>query len=241
MISSRVKPIISSASITTTSRHFSHSHIIQSNIGKLPIKLSHDVNLSIEDIPLEFCKSFTKGKQSYTLDRQIILKGPKGVLSTPIPKFININKSEHDIDASTKESIVNVSVNDTSDRIQRSMWGTVRALLQNNSIGITEGHLSIVKFVGTGYRAIIEDNPYTPGEKLVALKIGLPFTPKLRVPQGITVSSPSPNRLVVEGIDKQQVKLFAAVIREHKKPEPYKGKGIFIDHETIKLKERKIK
>jgi large subunit ribosomal protein L6 len=78
-------------------------------------------------------------------------------------------------------------------------------------------------------------------KKCVSLKIGFPYTPKLQIPEGLTVTSPNPTRLLIEGTDKQQVKLFAAVIREYKKPEPYKGKGIFVDDEKIKLKEKKVK
>jgi len=95
-----------------------------------------------------------------------------------------------------------------------------------------------VKFVGTGYRATLEEND---GKKYVSLKIGFPYTPKLPIPEGLTVTSPNPTRLLIEGANKQQVKLFAAVIREYKKPEPYKGKGIFVDDEKIKLKEKKVK
>jgi large subunit ribosomal protein L6 len=55
------------------------------------------------------------------------------------------------------------------------------------------------------------------------------------------LTSPNPTRLIIEGVDKQAVTQFAAKIREHKKPEPYKGKGIYVNDETIKLKEKKIK
>ncbi|EER36284.1 conserved hypothetical protein [Candida tropicalis MYA-3404] len=214
-------------------RSFSTSGRILSNVGKKPIKLYEGVNYSIESIPHEFCKSFTKGNQTYKLDRQVIINGPLGKLRTEIPDFINIKNDE-----SNKNLIVNVKK--PKNKIQRSLWGTYRSLLNNNIIGITEGHLSIVKFVGTGYRANLEKNEETK-EDLISLKIGLPFTPKLKIPKGLKVSTPSPARLIIEGIDKQQVKLFASVIREHKKPEPYKGKGIFVDDETIVLKQRKVK
>ncbi|ODV78163.1 ribosomal protein L6 [Suhomyces tanzawaensis NRRL Y-17324] len=213
-----------------TRRAFATSPIARTNIGKLPIKLNDSVQCFVEEIPYEFSKTFSKGKETYRLDRQIIIKGPKGVLKTAVPKFVQI---------SNVDNTITVSVDEPENKIQRSMWGTTRALLQNNFIGASEGHLAIVKFVGTGYRATIEEAPN--GKKVVALKIGYPYTPKLPVPEGLTISSPSPTRLLIEGADKQQVKLFAAVIRKYKKPEPYKGKGIFVDDETIKLKEKKIK
>ncbi|CAX39594.1 60s ribosomal protein, mitochondrial precursor, putative [Candida dubliniensis CD36] len=225
-------------SATTTAsfcRLFSSSTRTLSNIGKKPIKLYEGVNYSIESIPLEFCKKFTKRNKTFILDRQIITNGPLGKLRVEIPEFINISQTNNEND----KSII-VSVKKPENKIQRSLWGTYRSILYNNIIGITEGHLSIVKFVGTGYRAILEKDEKT-GEDIISLKIGLPFTPKLKIPKGLKVSSPNPARLVIEGSDKQQVKLFAAFIREHKKPEPYKGKGIFVDDEKIVLKQRKVK
>lgn len=217
----------------TSSRQFSTSRLCLSNIGKKPIKISDGVSYSIESIPIEFCKSFTKRNKRFVLDRQIVVKGPLGALRTELPKFIHIHNPQGD------NQQITVKVERPHNKTQRSLWGTIRSAIQNAIIGTSEGHLSIVKFVGTGYRAIIEKNE--KGEDVVALKIGFPYTPRLVVPPGLKVSSPNPARLVIEGCDKQQVKLFASLIREHKKPEPYKGKGIFVDGETVVLKERKIK
>lgn len=210
-------------------RLFSSSVCRPSYIGKSPVRLSEGMECFTEEIPFEFCKSFTKGKHTISLNKQIVVKGPKGVLKTAVPDFVTVTN---------ENNLVNVSVANPNDKIQRSMWGTSRALIQNNVVGISEGHLAIVKFVGTGYRATLEKD----GEDdVVSLKVGYPFTPKLKVPAGLTVTSPNPTRLLIEGINKQQVKLFAARIREYRKPEPYKGKGIFVNDETIKLKQKKIK
>lgn len=214
---------------TFGSRSLSTSLPRLSYIGKAPVRLTEGVECFTEEIPFEFCKTFTKGKSTISLNQQIVVKGPKGVLKTAVPGFVKIV---------SQNNAVEVNVEDPSDKTQRSMWGTSRALIQNNVIGTSEGHLAIVKFVGTGYRASIEE---VDGEKFVALKIGYPYMPKLKIPEHLTVSSPNPTRLLIEGIDKQQVKLFAARIREYRKPEPYKGKGIFVDDETIQLKQKKIK
>lgn len=200
-----------------------------SYIGKTPVRLNPGVEISTEQIPYEFCKTFTKGKHTITLKNQVVVKGPKGTMRAAFPEFVRLKQVDN---------LVEISVDDAEDKIQRSMWGTSRALIQNNVIGTSEGHLAIVKFVGTGYRASIETDG---GNQVVALKVGYPYTPKLQVPEGITVSSPNPTRLLIEGIDKQQVNLFAARIREYRKPEPYKGKGIFVNDETIRLKQKKIK
>lgn len=212
-----------------SARHFSSAFPKFSFIGKSPVRLSDGVECFTEEIPFEFCKSFTKGKDTITLNRQIVVRGPRGVMKLAVPEFVSIAK-DHDQ--------ITVSVEDPKDKIQRSIWGTSRALIQNHVIGTSEGHLAVVKFVGTGYRASIEKD----GEdSYVALKVGYPYTPRLKVPEGITVTSPNPTRLLIEGVDKQQVTLFAARIREYRKPEPYKGKGIFVGDETIKLKQKKIK
>lgn len=208
---------------------FSASFARSSHIGKMPIRLPDSISCTVLEIPLEFALSFTKAKESFFLTQNVVLKGPKGLLSTKVPGFVKI---------SNNNNVITINVEDPTHRIQRSLWGTTRAALFNNSIGILEGHLAICKFVGTGYRVTLETE--SNGQQYVYLKVGFPYTPKLPVPQGLTVTLPSPTRLFIEGTNLQQVKLFAAVIRNYKKPEPYKGKGIFVDNETIKLKERKI-
>lgn len=124
--------------------------------------------------------------------------------------------------------------------------GTTRAYLSNHVIGVSEGHIAILKLVGVGYRATIEDTATTveseyPGQKFVSLKVGYSHPVELGVPQGVTASVPQPTRILLEGIEKEVVNEFAAKIRRWRKPEPYKGKGIFVNGETIKLKAKKIK
>ncbi|RCK66126.1 54S ribosomal protein L6, mitochondrial [Candida viswanathii] len=216
-----------------TIRSFSTASRALSHVGKKPIKLYEGVSYTVQEIPSDFCRTFRKANKTFVLDRQVVIEGPLGKLRTPIPGFVNIAQ-----DPVTKNLLVSVA--DPGVKVQRSLWGTYRTLLSNNVIGTSEGHLAILKFVGTGYRASLEKDEVTGGD-VVALKIGLPYTPKLKVPKGLKVSSPSPARLVIEGTDKQQVKLFAAVIREFRKPEPYKGKGIFVNDEKIVLKQRKVK
>lgn len=80
-----------------------------------------------------------------------------------------------------------------------------------------------------------------PGQKFVSLKVGYSHPIELGIPQGVKASTPQPTRILLEGHEKQVVKSFAARIRKWRVPEPYKGKGIFVDDETIKLKAKKIK
>lgn len=124
--------------------------------------------------------------------------------------------------------------------------GTVRAYLHNHILGVSEGHTAILRLVGVGYRASVEDKattkePAYPGQKFVSLKVGYSHPIELGVPMGVKASCPQPTRILLEGIEKEVVKQFAAEIRAWRVPEPYKGKGIFVNEETIRLKAKKIK
>ena len=100
--------------------------------------------------------------------------------------------------------------------------------------------------MGVGYRASIEDKAETkeqeyPDQQFVSLKVGYSHPIELGVPYGIKASTPQPTRILLEGLEKQSLNQFAAQIREWRKPEPYKGKGIFVNNETIRIKSKKIK
>lgn len=103
-----------------------------------------------------------------------------------------------------------------------------------------------MRLVGVGYRATVENSAVTksqeyPGQQFVSLKVGYSHPIELGVPQGVKASVPQPTRILLEGCEKEVVMQFAAEIRQWRKPEPYKGKGIFVNGETIKLKAKKIK
>jgi large subunit ribosomal protein L6 len=122
----------------------------------------------------------------------------------------------------------------------------MRAHMQNYILGVSEGHSCVLRLVGVGYRATIENTAITkqpeyPGQQFVSLKLGYAHPIEMPIPVGVKVSIPQPTRILLEGCEKQVVAQFAAEIREWRKPEPYKGKGIFVNNETIKLKAKKIK
>lgn len=124
--------------------------------------------------------------------------------------------------------------------------GMVRAYLQNHILGVSEGHAAILRLVGVGYRATIEKSAVTKtpeydGQQFVSLKVGYSHPIELGIPKGVRASTPQPTRILLEGPEKEIVKQFAADIRAWRIPEPYKGKGIFVNDETIKLKAKKIK
>lgn len=124
--------------------------------------------------------------------------------------------------------------------------GTTRSHLQNYILGVSEGHTCILRLVGVGYRATIEKtattvSPEFEGQEFVSLKVGYSHPIELPIPRGVKASTPQPTRILLESVDKEVVTQFAAEIREWRRPEPYKGKGIFVNNETIKLKAKKIK
>jgi large subunit ribosomal protein L6 len=113
-------------------------------------------------------------------------------------------------------------------------------------MGVSEGHVCILSLVGVGYRATVEPTAVTkepeyPGQQFVSLKVGYSHPIELGVPKGVTASTPQPTRILLQSTEIQTVTRFAAEIKEWRKPEPYKGKGIFINGETIRLKAKKIR
>ncbi|KAI5299652.1 hypothetical protein KEM55_001900 [Ascosphaera atra] len=180
------------------------------------------------------------------------VKGPLGTLKLTLPSFSKLDYNEE-----TRR--VTFSVLDVMDKKQKSMWavsdadigpGTIRQLFNNTVLGVSEGHISILRMVGVGFRATVEPiktaattniKEEFPDQQFINLKVGYAHPIELPVPRGIKASTPQPTMILLEGTEKQAVKQFAAEIREWRRPEPYKGKGIFVDEETIRLKAKKIK
>ena len=103
-----------------------------------------------------------------------------------------------------------------------------------------------MSLVGVGFRASIESTattvtPEFPGQQFVSHKVGYTHPIELPIPKNIKASTPQPTRILLESVDKEAVTKLAAEIREWRRPEPYKGKGIFVNGETIKLKSKNIK
>lgn len=118
------------------------------------------------------------------------------------------------------------------DRTNRALHGTTRALIANMVKGVTTGYEKKLKIEGVGYQATMKG-------KAVELSVGFANKPLHTPPEGVSVTVPDPTTIMVTGIDKQKVGQFAAEIRASKKPEPYKGKGVRYDNETVRRKEGK--
>ncbi|KAI4242994.1 MAG: hypothetical protein L6R40_003685 [Gallowayella cf. fulva] len=218
----------------TRPRSFTTSAPHASRVGREPIALPRDVNLRLLDPPKRR-GAVTRVEPPKTIE----IEGPLGKASVQLPPFVS-----YSVDEAAKKATL--SVLDRSSRDQREMWGTTRSYLQNHILGVSEGHTAILRLVGVGYRATVEPTattvkPEYPGQNFVSLKVGYSHPIELGVPMGVKASTPLPTRILLEGIDKEVVNSFAAIIRRWRKPEPYKGKGIFVNEEKIKLKAKKIK
>ncbi|MDE6047876.1 MAG: 50S ribosomal protein L6, partial [Anaeroplasmataceae bacterium] len=120
--------------------------------------------------------------------------------------------------------------NDT--KTMKMMHGTTRALLHNMVVGVSDGFTKTLEINGVGYRAQLQGNK-------VVVSAGYSHPVELEIPKGLKVELPKNTQIIISGIDKQLVGQFAAEIREVRKPEPYKGKGIKYADEHIRRKEGK--
>ncbi|PHH75210.1 hypothetical protein CDD80_2540 [Ophiocordyceps camponoti-rufipedis] len=143
-----------------------------------------------------------------------------------------------------EERSVQLSIEDKNLKEQKEMWGTSWSYLNNHIRGVSEGHTAILRLVGVGYRAVVSPRrgkEEYPGQRFLCLKLGFTHPVEEGVPQGVKVTTPTPTRILAEGPDREAVMSFAGRVRKWRPPEPYKGKGIFINDQTIKLKAKKIK
>ncbi|CAK7198574.1 54S ribosomal protein L6 mitochondrial [Sporothrix eucalyptigena] len=214
-------------------RAFSASAPQQSKLGRTPISIPPGVDLTVgEPIVKKDPTTYLKIPR-----RTISVQGPLGQLQLTLPPFVHL---EHDTDARR----ITLSIENREIKEQKQMWGTMWALINRHIIGVSEGHTAVLRLVGIGYRATVEERPEKeayPGQKFVVLKLGFNHPVECGVPKGISASTPQPTRVLLEGIDREELMTFAASIRKWRRPEPYKGKGIFVNDETIKLKQKKIK
>lgn len=152
------------------------------------------------------------------------VKGPKGTLTLGM-----VDDIIYDVGG---DEILVKPANDS--RRARSFWGMQRTLVSNLIEGVTEGYTKVLEINGVGYRAAATG-------KALKLQLGFSHDVDLDIPEGIDVKTPDQTTVEISGIDKQAVGQFAAEIREWRKPEPYKGKGVKYRGEYIFRKEGKKK
>ncbi len=160
---------------------------------------------------------------SATVSGQTIeVKGPKGTQSFT---------ATDDVTLKVEDNAVSVEPRGKSKRA-RQQWGMSRTMVANCVQGVTDGFKKELEINGVGYRAQMQGNT-------LKLSLGYSHEVNFDVPQGVTVTCPKQTEIVVEGADQQLVGQVAANIREWRKPEPYKGKGIKYKDEYIFRKEGK--
>ena len=149
----------------------------------------------------------------------VTVKGPKGQLTRALSPVMDIKQEGNTITVSRPND----------EKLNRSLHGLTRTLLNNMVVGVTEEYKKELEVNGVGYR-VAKD-----GKNLV---MNLGYSHQVIVPEieGISIDVPAPNKIIIRGCDKQAVGQFAAEVREKRPPEPYKGKGIKYADEVIRRK-----
>ncbi|MDQ7069523.1 MAG: 50S ribosomal protein L6 [Rhodobacterales bacterium] len=152
------------------------------------------------------------------------VKGPKGTQTFT---------ATDDVTIAIEDNLVKITPRGKSKRA-RQQWGMSRTVISNMVTGVTSGYKKELEINGVGYRASMEG-------KRLKLMLGLSHDVFYEAPEGVTVTAPKPTIIIVEGPEKEVVGQVAANIRQFRKPEPYKGKGIKYKDEFIFRKEGKKK
>ncbi|MEO9827167.1 MAG: 50S ribosomal protein L6 [Paracoccaceae bacterium] len=164
------------------------------------------------------------GVEASVSGQTVSVKGPKGTREFT---------ATDDVSIAVDGNVVSVEPRGKSKRA-RQQWGMSRTMVANLVTGVTDGFKKELEINGVGYRAQLQG-------KNLQLNLGLSHDVNFEVPEGVTVTVPKNTQIIVEGIDQQLVGQVAANIREWRKPEPYKGKGIKYLDEYIFRKEGKKK
>lgn len=171
-----------------------------SRIGRKPIPIPQGVEVKLEG-------------------EQVMVKGPKGVLSQRVLPEIEVKVLDGEVRVERK----------VETRRARALHGLMRSLIANMVHGVTQGFEKRLEIVGVGYRAQLEG-------RTLRLALGYSHPVLYPIPEGIDIEVPQPTKIVVKGIDKQKVGQVAAEIRALREPDSYKGKGIRYEGEVVRLK-----
>ncbi len=155
-----------------------------------------------------------------TIDgRNVTVTGPKGSLSRSLHPDMTVSREDGTL----------VVTRPTEQKTHKQLHGLTRTLVNNMVVGVTDGYRKGLEITGVGYRAALN------GKKLT-LNLGYSHPIEIDPPEGITFEVENPTRLAVVGIDKELVGQIAAKVRQTRKPEPYKGKGVRYSGEYIRRK-----
>jgi len=164
-----------------------------------------------------------KVEVALTVD-SIAVSGPLGKLSQVLTDAVNLSRDG--------ETITFTAANDSAHA--RAMSGTLRSLVANMVQGVSEGFTRKLTLVGVGYKAQAQGT-------MLNLELGYSHPINHKMPDGVTVKTPTPTEVELTGADKQVVGQAAAQIRGYRAPEPYKGKGVRYSDEVVQIKESKKK
>ena len=151
-------------------------------------------------------------------NNKVTVKGPKGTLERVLPSILTVKVEDGQIKVERPND----------EKETKALHGLTRSLINNMVVGVTDGYKKTLEINGVGYRA------QKQGKKLT-LSLGYSHPVEMEDPEGIETKVVD-NKIEVEGIDKEKVGQYAAVIRDKKRPEPYKGKGIKYSDEVIRRK-----
>jgi large subunit ribosomal protein L6 len=151
-------------------------------------------------------------------NNHVTVKGPKGTLERTLPAEMSIK---------LEDSVITVTRPNDLKRM-KSLHGLTRTLINNMVVGVTDGYTKLLEVNGVGYRA-------SKSGKKLTLNLGYSHPVEMTDPEGIE-STVEGNKITVKGIDKEKVGQYAAEIRDKRRPEPYKGKGIKYADEIIRRK-----
>ena len=165
--------------------------------------------------PVELPSGVTAAVSGQTVE----VKGPKGTRSFT---------ATDDVDVKLEENLIRVAPRGPSKRA-RQQWGMTRTQVANLVTGVTDGFKKELMITGVGYRAQVQG-------KVLKLALGYSHDVEYAIPDGIEIACAKPTEISVSGIDQQQVGQVAAEIRDWRRPEPYKGKGVRYKDEQVKLK-----
>ena len=152
-------------------------------------------------------------------NNKVTVKGPKGTLERVLPAEMTIEEKDGHIIVSRPNDLKKI----------KALHGLTRSLLNNMVIGVTHGYEKVLEINGVGYRAAKQGNKLT-------LTLGYSHPVDMVDPEGIETVLDGQNKITVKGIDKEKVGQYAAEIRDKRRPEPYKGKGIKYADEVIRRK-----
>lgn len=156
--------------------------------------------------------------------QQLSVKGAKGTLELNVHASVEVVQDSGELRFATREG----------DLQNRAMAGTTRALVNNMVIGVSQGFERKLQLVGVGYKAQVKG-------QVLNLSLGFSHPIDYELPNGVTAETPSQTDILIKGIDKQLVGQVAAEIRDFRRPEPYKGKGVRYSDEVVRRKEAKKK